>query len=70
MYYQYKVTYYNDYDGKTVKDEGIVYAENYGDAATKVKDDYGNGLMDMYLQEWDSTRTLSLDEIKDGFGLT
>ena len=69
MYYEYKVTYWNDANDAEEKDHGLVYGENYGDAAEKVDKDYGNSLIDMYLQEWEDTNTVSLYEIKEGFKL-
>ena len=70
MYYQYKVTFWDTYEEEDCKEEGLVYAKDYGEAATKVKNAYGKELIDMYLQEWDAYEVISLDEIKEGFKLT
>ena len=69
MFYEYKVTYWDEIYEKDKEERGLVWAEDYGKAATKVKEDYGKELIDMYLQEWDTANTISLDEIKDGFHL-
>ena len=54
MYYKYKVEYYDSYSDEEHDDEGMVYANSYGDAAEKVVDDYGPA---------DSIISISLEEI-------
>ena len=69
MFYEYKVTYWSEFDESDKEERGLVFATDYGDAANKVKKDYGDMLVDMYLMEWDTGNTVSLDEIKEGFKL-
>ena len=69
MFYEYKVTYWNEYEEKDFEESGLTWASNYGEAANKIKEDYRDDLIDMYLHEWDTTNTVSLDEIKEGFKL-
>lgn len=69
MFYEFKVTYWDDFNDRDEQEQGLVWAEDYGEAAQKLKDDYGRELIDMYLQEWDTANTISLDEIKEGFHL-
>ena len=68
MFYEYKVTYWSEYDESDKEDRGLVFARDYSEAASKVQNDYSN-LIDMYLQEWDTSCTVSLDELKEGFKL-
>lgn len=52
MFYKYKVTYWDSHNFEEAFDEGLVYAKNYGKAAIKVVDDYGeNCVVDIYLME-------------------
>ena len=52
MFYKYKVTYFNDSKDEEVPSEGIVWGDNYSDAANRVVEDYGNdNLIDIYLYE-------------------
>ena len=69
MFYEYNVTYWNDYEEKDMKERGLVWANSYSEAADKVYQDFKKDLIDMYLQEWDSYNSISLDEIKIGFHL-
>lgn len=69
MFYEYSVTYWNDYEEKDMKERGLVWANSYSEAADKVYQDFKKDLIDMYLQEWDSYNSISLDEIKRGFHL-
>lgn len=69
MFYEYKVTYWNEFDECDKEERGLVFADSYAEAAEKLYKDYGKELIDMYLQEWDTTNTVSLDEIKEGFKL-
>ena len=69
MFYEYNVTYWNDYEEKDMKERGLVWANSYSEAADKVYQDFKKDLIDMYLQEWDSYNSISLDEIKAGFHL-
>ena len=63
MYYLYKVTYYDSYNDKEEAERGLIFAEDYGKAASQVRYDYGSDLIDMYLQELDTRRTISEEEI-------
>lgn len=67
MFYKFKVTYWDDYDEKDKADCGLVFAEDYSMAASRVKEDFGSSLVDMYLQELDTANTISIDEIKETF---
>ena len=52
MYYKYKVDYYCEYTDEEISDEGLVYAKNYGDAAEKVVQSYGEDcVIGVYLYE-------------------
>ena len=66
MYYKYKVTYWSIVDEEDKRDKGFVFANNYGEAAMNVLNDYGTDKVeDIYLQELDTSATISEDEIKD-----
>lgn len=66
MYYKYKVTYWNIVDEEDKSDKGLVFGSNYGEAAMNVLNDYGaDKVEDIYLQELDTSTTISEDEIKD-----
>ena len=51
MFYKYTVEYYNEYEDKEVSDEGIVFSNNFGDAASHVAEEYGNGVFKLTIQE-------------------
>ena len=52
MFYKYKVTYFDAYKDEEVPSEGIVWGDSYGDAATRIVEDYGkDNLIDIYLYE-------------------
>ena len=65
MFYKYKVTYFNEAKVEEVPSEGIVWGDNYGDAANRVAEDYGKNLIDMYLYEIyvDGTYCIDTDEL-------
>ena len=66
MYYLYKVTYWDIGIGEEKTDKGFVYAKNYGKAAMKVLDDYDpQAVVDIYLQELDTSNTINEDEISE-----
>ena len=69
MFYEFKATYWDDYNDCEKEDRGLVFAEDYAEAANKVKTDYGRELISMYLCEWDTCNTITVDEIKEGFKL-
>lgn len=65
MFYKYKVTYFDEYKDEEVPSEGIVWGDNYGDAANRVVEDYGKDLIDIYLYEIyvDGTYCIDTDEL-------
>lgn len=65
MFYKYKVTYYDESKDKEVPSEGIVWGDNYGEAANRVVEDYGEDLVDIYLYEIyiDGTYCIDKDEL-------
>lgn len=53
-YFEFEVVCYNEEDyTERLKFYGLVCAENYGDAAQKVADYYGNLVIDIKVSEWD-----------------
>jgi hypothetical protein len=68
MFYKYKVTYWDIHDTEESIDEGLVYAKNYGKAAMKVVDEYGeNCIIDIYLTELDNVNCINKDDIDFSF---
>ena len=67
MYYKYKVTYWSEFEEKDKCDEGLVFGNNYGNAADHLRQDYGDNLIDMYLQELDLEHTVTVDDWNDIF---
>ena len=70
MFYKYKVTYFDEYKDDELPSEGIVWGDNYGDAANKLVEDYGkNNVIDLYLYELliDGTYCIDTDELKQVF---
>ena len=65
MFYKYKVTYFNEAKVEEAPSEGIVWGDDYGDAANRVVEDYGKNLIDMYLYEIyvDGTYCIDTDEL-------
>lgn len=66
MFYKYKVTYFDETKDDEVPFEGIVWGDNYGDAANRVVEDYGkDNLIDIYLYEIyiDGTYCIDKDEL-------
>ena len=66
MFYKYKVTYFDESKDEEVPSEGIVWGDNYGDAANRVVEDYGkDNLIDIYLYEIyiDGTYCIDKDEL-------
>ena len=66
MFYKYKVTYYDESKDDEVPSEGIVWGDSYGDAATRIVEDYGkDNLIDIYLYEIyiDGTYCIDKDEL-------
>ena len=52
MYYMYKVGWYNSYADKETYSQGIVFAEDYSVAATRVINAYGkDAVFDIYLKD-------------------
>lgn len=67
MFFKYKATYFDE-DYNEQEDRGLVCGKNYSEAAEHVYEDYGD-LVSMYLMEWNVGNTVTLNEIKEGFGL-
>ena len=66
MFYKYKVTYFDESKDGEVPFEGIVWGDSYGDAATRIVEDYGkDNLIDIYLYEIyiDGTYCIDKDEL-------
>lgn len=62
MFYKYKVTYYDESKDEEVPSEGIVWGDNYGDAANRVVEDYGKDIIDIYLYEICISGTYCIDK--------
>lgn len=68
MFYKYKVTYWDGYNFEEKIDEGLVYAKNYGKAAMKILNDYGeDSVVDMYLMELIEINCLNKNDIDFSF---
>lgn len=73
MYYMYKVGYYDSYSDEEKYDKGIVCATDYGTAADRVIDSYGeDSVFNLFLKEMitgtdDKDYCLSEDDIKLAF---
>ena len=68
MFYKYKVTYWDGYNFEEKIDEGLVHAKNYGKAAMKILNDYGeDSVVDMYLMELIEINCLNKDDIDFSF---
>lgn len=71
MFYKYKVTWYDSYYDKEVVEEGLTYANSYGNAANAVVEDYGkDNVVDIYLYEVFSEgdgSCIGADELKSIF---
>ena len=68
MFYKYKVTYWDAHNTEEATDQGLVYAKNYGKAAMKVLDDYGeNCVIDIYLMELEEINCMNKDDIDFSF---
>ena len=67
MFYKYKVTFFNECTGDEETGVGIVWGDNYGDAANRIVEDYGkDSIIDLYLYEIyiDGTYCLDKDELE------
>lgn len=69
MFYEYEVTYWDDFYEKEVKEKGLTHARTYGEATEKVFKDYDH-VIGIYISEWEYENTINVEEIKDGFELT
>ena len=70
MFYKYKVTYFDEYKDEEAPSEGIVWGDNYGDAANKLVEDYGKyNVINLFLYEilLDGTYCIDTDELKQVF---
>ena len=68
--YKYKVNYYCSYDDQEKLDVGIVAAQTYAEAATKLVEAWGEDLIDIYLLPLDvddCKDVISWDDIKLSF---
>jgi hypothetical protein len=70
MFFEYKATWWNDMSNQEEEEHGILWADGYCTAAEKVYKAFKRDLISMYLQEWDMENLLTIDDIKEGFGLT
>lgn len=69
MFYEFKATYWDEFNERDEEARGLVFAEDYSMAASKIKADYGKELISMYLCELDAANTITVDEIKEEFKL-
>lgn len=68
MYYKYEVTYWDCANTEEAFDKGLVHAKNYGKAANKILDEYGeNCVIDIYLKEIDTMKCINKDDIDFSF---
>lgn len=74
MYYMYRVGYYDSYNDKERHDKGIVCAADYGTAANRVIDSYGDdSVFNLFLKKMitdsmnDNDYCLSEEDIKSIF---
>ena len=52
MFYMYKVGWYNSYTDEENYDKGVVYASDYGTAANRVINSYGeDNVFNLFLKE-------------------
>ena len=60
--FRYEVNYYNEYENEEKVDKGIVAAENYSDAVSKLcsTDEYGEDSLS-YVKVWDCYETVLTD---------
>ena len=72
MIFKYRVNWYDEYNDKEKAEEGLVWADSYGQAANNVIADYGKEyVIDMYLKEIvmnaDDVHCIAYDEIIHAF---
>jgi hypothetical protein len=72
MIFKYRVNWYEEYTDTEKVEEGLVWADSYGQAANNVIADYGKDLViDMYLKEivmnTDDVHCIAYDEIIQAF---
>lgn len=68
--FEYRVTWYNEYDDKKEYSRGLVYGTSYSNAIERVIDDYGEDcIIDIYLYGLEDTNTIELETIKKQFNL-
>ena len=67
MFYKYKITYFDECKGNNFPSAGIVWGNNYGDAANKIVEDYcKDNVIDLYLYEIaiDGNYCIDMDELE------
>ena len=68
--FEYRVNWYNEFDGKEVYARGIVSGGSYTEAAQKVIHDYGeSNIINLFLEAMEDTEVIELKTIKEHFGL-
>ena len=64
MMFRYEINYWDEYDNKQESNKGIISAENYGIAANKIVDYYGEeNIIDIKLYPLEEI--LTDDDLKD-----
>jgi len=51
MFYKYTIKYYNEHTDEDITDQGVVFADNFGTAASRVSEEYGNGVYEVTIRE-------------------
>ena len=69
MYFKYRVEWYNTVSESEVKDQGLVFATDFGDAANSICGDYGKDeVIRIELEPLgDCCKTISWTEVKATF---
>ena len=68
--FEYRITWYNEYEDKEELIRGLAYGNTYAEALDNVIKDYGaKCIIDIYLQALEDTATIELNVIKEQFNL-
>ena len=51
MFYKYTVKYYNEYTDEEMTDQGVVLADDFGTAASRVSEEYSSGVYEVTVRE-------------------